>query len=209
MDQLIKTEKQELAKSTVNSFTRHLMNSIKTGDLLEVELSLNRFKDKGLIKYENLLSIPVKDRLPGLVEQYGAKRIHQLLVVLLTEFCNTFNVIRPMSANQIVSCASEILNTSNEDYLSMEDLTIFFQGAKTGKYGKVYDRLDQQMIFEMLEIYRQERHEQYQNIKDEQHVNLKALGPSFRNVDDSTELKELFHQANLEHFKQSHEKPLP
>lgn len=179
------------------------MNSIKTVDLIEIEKNLSQFKENGIVKFEPLLGIPVKDRLPGLVDQYGAKKIHQLLVVLLTQFCNTFNVIRPMTAEQIVACASEILNTSTEDYLSIEDLTIFFQGAKNGKYGKIYDRLDQQIIFEMLEVYRQQRHEQYLNIKEEQHANLKALGPSFRSSDSVTEIKELFHQANLQYFKNS------
>ncbi len=154
-----------------------------------------------MVKYESLLAIPLKDRMVGLVNQYGKEKIHGLLIVMLTDFCNFYNVIRPMSATQIVDCAFELINTSIEDYLGIEDFTIFFQGAKNGKYGKIYDRLDQQIIFDMLEMYRQERHEKYMNIKEEKESNYKAMGDNFRSCDDATELKDLFHQANLEYFK--------
>lgn len=154
-----------------------------------------------MVKFESLLSIPLKDRMVGLVTQYGKEKIHGLLIVMLTDFCNFYNVIRPMSAIQIVDCAFELINTSIEDYLGIEDFTIFFQGAKNGKYGKIYDRLDQQIIFDMLEMYRQERHEKYMSVKEEKESNYKAAGDSFRLCDDMTELKDLFHQANLEYFK--------
>ncbi len=109
-----------------------------------------------------------------------------------------------MSAEQIVSCAYDILSSSSEDFLSIEDLTLFFQGAKMGKYGKVYDRLDQQLIFEMLEVYRQERHEKYVSIQEEKHANYKAMGSTARSgADDMQELKDLFHQANLQYYKEN------
>lgn len=123
---------------------------------------------------------------------------------MLTDFCNYYNVIRPMTAEQIVDCAFEIINSSSEDYLSIEDFTIFFQGAKNGKYGKIYDRLDQQTIFDLLEVYRQERHEKYHKIKEEKESNYKAMGDNFKSCDDATALKDLFHQANLDYFKNSH-----
>lgn len=131
-------------------------------------------------------------------------RVHGLLVVMLTDFCGFYNVIRPMSADQIVSCAFDILSSSSEDFLSIEDLTLFFQGAKMGKYGKIYDRLDQQLIFEMLEIYRQERHEKYVNIQEEKHANYKAMGSMTRSgADEMQEIKNLFHQANLQYYKEN------
>lgn len=173
---------------------------------MEVFKNLQQFTTNGLVKYENLLSIPLRDRLPGLVDQYGTQKIHGLLVVILTEFCNFYNVVRPMTAEQIVSCAFDLINTANEDYLSIEDLTIFFQGAKSGKYGKIYDRLDQQTIFDMLEIYRQERHQKYMAIKEEKDANYKSMGPNFRSSEDTKDLKDLFHQANLAYYKEQQTK---
>jgi len=152
------------------------------------------------VKFESLLTIPVKDRLPGLIDQYGKETIHGLLIVLLTDFANSFNLIRPMTADQIVMCAFEMIDTSYEDYLSIEDFALFFQGAKSAKYGKILDRMDQQTIFELFENYRQQRHEKYLQKKEEKESNFKRIGGGIRSSDEKG-LKELLHEANLEYFK--------
>ena len=152
------------------------------------------------MKFESLLTIPVKDRLPGLIDQYGKETIHGLLIVLLTDFANSFNLIRPMTADQIVMCAFEMIDTSYEDYLSIEDFALFFQGAKSAKYGKILDRMDQQTIFELFENYRQQRHEKYLQKKEEKESNFKRIGGGIRSSDEKG-LKELLHEANLEYFK--------
>lgn len=177
-----------------------MLNSIKTGNQLELIKNLDQFKERGAIKFEAVLSIPAKDRLPGLVEQYGKEKIHGLLIVLLTDFANSFNLIRPMTPDQIVSCAFDMIDTSYEDYLSIEDFVLFFQGAKSAKYGKILDRMDQQTIFELFENYRQQRHENYLRMKEEKESNYKSMGGGIRSSDEKG-LKELLHEAQLEHFK--------
>lgn len=181
-----------------------MLLSIHNQNKLEINNNLEKYREGGLVKYENLLLIPLKDRMVGLVNEYGKEKIHGLLIIMLTDFCNFYNVIRPMTATQIVDCAFELINTSIEDYLAIEDFTIFFQGAKNGNYGKIYDRLDQQTIFDMLEVYRQDRYEKYYKVKEEKESNYKAIGDNFRNCDDLTAIKDLFHQANLEYFKSTH-----
>lgn len=159
------------------------------------------YKDRGAIVFKSVLSIPVNDRLPGLVEKYGKGKIHSLLVVLLTDFVNSFNLIRPMTAEQVVVCAFEMIDSSYEDYLSIEDFSLFFQGAKSAKYGKVFDRLDQQTIFELFENYRQLRHESYLHEKEEIESQYKAAGGGIRTSEDTRDLKTLLHEANLGYFK--------
>lgn len=200
-NQVVRMGNQGLEKSTVNNSTRHLLLSIHNQNKLEINNNIEQYREGGVIRYDKLLGIPLKDRMVGLVNQYGKEKIHGLLILMLTDFCNFYNVIRPMSATQIVDCAFELINTSIEDYLGIEDFTIFFQGAKNGKYGKIYDRLDQQLIFEMLEVYRQDRHEKYLSVKEEKESNYKATGDNFRICDDASLLKDLFHQSNLEYFK--------
>lgn len=185
----------------MNNSTQQLIKCIQAQDKLQIYNNLEKYRENGIIKFENLLSIPFKDRLPGLVKEYGIKTIHGIIIIMLTDFCNYYNVIRPMTAEQIVDCAYEMINSSGEDYLSIEDFTIFFQVAKNGKYGKIYDRLDQQTIFDLLEVYRQERHEKYIAIKEEKESNYKAMGDKFRSCDDVTQIKDLFHQANVDYFK--------
>lgn len=153
------------------------MNSINQKIPLEVAKNLKLYQEGGIIRYDKVLSIPLADRLPSLVNQYGEKKIHGIITVMLTEFCHSFNVVRPMTSEQIIQCAYEIIISSEEDYLSIEDVAIFFQGAKQGKYGKpVFDHLDQQVIFVMFEAYREIRHQEYMRIKEEKEVVLKSSG---------------------------------
>lgn len=177
-----------------------MLNSIHKGNQLALIENLEKFKEKGLVKFENLLAIPVKDRLPGLIEAYGKETIHGIIIVLLTAFANSFNLIRPMTPDQIVMCAFDLIDTSYEDYLSIEDFVLFFQGAKSAKYGKILDRMDQQTIFELFENYRQQRHEEYLRIKEEKESNYKSIGGGIRSSDEKG-MKELLHEAQLEHFK--------
>jgi len=72
-----------------------------------------------------------------------------------------------MSADQIAQCAIALIQSAKEDWLALEDLVIFFEGAKQGKYGKIMDRLDQQTIFIMLEQYRSDRHRTYHEYRYE------------------------------------------
>lgn len=168
---------------------------------MDIIKNLDRYKDKGIVSFKNILSIPIEDRLPGLVDKFGKEKIHGLLIILLTDFVNSFNLIRPMTAEQIVLCAFEMIDSSYEDYLSIEDFSLFFQGAKSAKYGRVLDRMDQQTIFELFENYRQQRHEKYISIKEEKEFQYKSYGSGIRTSEDTKDLKTLMHEANLVYHK--------
>jgi hypothetical protein len=179
------------AKSPVSNSTRHLMISIHKNDPLAIRENIKQFKGSGIPLYLKLMAIP--DRIPALTIVYGQKKIHAVVTALLTSFCNSFNVIRPMSTDQIVQCAFDIIESCTEDFLAMEDLVIFFDHARLGHYGKIYDRLDQQTIFEMLEQYREKRHQAFMSHKQDEHTQFKVQGP-----DDRTPTNELQNSlANL------------
>jgi hypothetical protein len=136
-------------------------------------------------KFEALLKIPVSDRLPELTKKLGIKDMGKILMAEITKFQNCYNVVRPMNPDQIAQCAYSLIQTAEEDYLSLEDVILFLEGAKQGKYGKVYDRLDQQIIFEMMEQYRDERHRTFMRFKEEQHAQNKTAKVNDRFVSDA------------------------
>lgn len=190
-------QEKQVVRSTVNNSTRHLLNSILRLDggrelakPLEVLKNIEQYKTAGVVNFGIVCSIPVPDRIPGLVAIYGSEKIHATLVVMLTDFCNYYNVIRPMSSDQIVLCAFEMISTSVEDYLSIEDMALFFHGAKQGKYGRVLDHLDQHVIFEMLENYRQLRHTEYHSIKENKHLEYSGMGDRQRSGSKVTAMDE-------------------
>ena len=164
--------------------TRHLLNSISRGDFLQSSLIIQKYLKGEVVKFDQVLAIPLFDRIPNLTHVYGVEAIHGIVTALLTGFSNSFNVVRPMSTTQIVQCAYDLVMTSQEDQLSLEDYVLFFKGAREGKYGRILDRLDQPTIFEMLEQYRQQRYETLRSLREEQYINFRASGPTDRASED-------------------------
>jgi hypothetical protein len=150
------------------------------GNPRDVLLSISEYTEGSSILFEKVLAISMHARIPNLTHVYGFDAIHDVLSALLTQFSNSLNLIRPMSADQIYETAFAMVMTTQEDLLSIEDYVLFFKGAREGKYGKILDRLDQQTVFALLEEYRQERHRQFLRIKENKHLELKGLGPSER-----------------------------
>lgn len=134
----------------------------------------------GSVQFDKILSISLHGRIPNLTHVYGFENIHKLVGAMLTAFNESLNLIRPMSPDQIFDCSHDLVMTTQEDQLSVEDFVLFFKGAKEGKYGRILDRLDSQTIFAMLEEYREQRHQQYMRIKESLHVNQKGMGPQDR-----------------------------
>lgn len=161
-----------------------LLNAWKKCDQLSIRESVEYLKDNGRINFIEALKIPRSDRLPMLVSKLGKKEIYSILVAMVGVFNNSLNLIRPMNAEQVADCALDLLETSQEDNLSLEDLTLFFEGAKKGQYGKILDRLDQQTIFELLENYREQRWQALQRYRDNIASEYKGLGPSERIQND-------------------------
>lgn len=155
-------------------------------------------------KFSELLKI--KERLPDLVKLVGMAEMGKILMAEITKFINCYTIIRPMNADQIAECAFALISTSEEDQLSLQDLILFFEGAKQGKYGRVLDHIDQHVIFEMLEQYREERHRQFLNLKDERDTQLKACGDISRSSDDKEQSENDIRKTIVEYYKSTVEK---
>lgn len=130
-------------------------------------------------------TIPLEDRLPALVVKYSRQSIAAMLTVSLTSCFEKMNLRYAMNANQIVELSEMIIDSSEEDMLALEDILLFLQDLVTGKIAKIYDRMDIPTFFEMFEIYRQKRHEDYLNFKEEMDVQFKALPINDRIVENS------------------------
>jgi hypothetical protein len=156
------------------------MTAILKSDQDRIFEIMQTYTNRGAVKFDEVLKISLHARIPNLTHVYGFKNIHKLLGAMLTAFNESMNLIRPMTADQIFECSRDLVMTTEEDQLSIEDYVLFFKGAKEGKYGRILDRMDHQTVFSMLEEYRQERHRQLIRIKDEKHQALKDTGSTER-----------------------------
>lgn len=109
-----------------------------------------------------------------------------------------------MNEDQILDLADAIIDSSHEDFLAIEDVMLFLQGLTRGKYGALYESMDIPKFMEKFEIYRQERHTAYQDLKYEKHVQLKSMGDPERASDNSDREKELMRSAIGDHLKQKY-----
>lgn len=147
--------------------------------------------------FENLLAIPFEDRIPGLIERYGNKTMHHLLVMVVNEFVASLELpaYKRPTETRISVLACEVMLSSYEDLLSLEDIILFLQRAKAGFYGPIKTLVNTAMLFTLLDKYRQERHEAYIKLKNNKEAVLKTIGPVARIAQELTPLNDLFNQA--------------
>lgn len=173
----------------------------RTGEIHNV---MCRWKEKGIPNQLAVIeNIPVKDRLPGLVQTYGINKVSAVLSKAITKALSNFNLRVGMNSDQVVELSLALIDSANEDQLAIEDVMLFLDGMPRFKYGKVYDRMDMPTFFEMLEIYREERHKAYMSKKNEDHAQYKGMGDSNRMSLDTE--KESFRDA-MKNYMQTNAK---
>ena len=165
------------------------------------QLTLQNFQDENTINYQKLLSIPSENRIPALIEEFGIKRMHSLITIMIREFCHAIKLPKSRKLNETgcKACACDLMLAAEEDQLSMEDLVLFFERAKEGKYGVFKNMLTHFSLMEKLEMYRDERHKAYHEMKEKKEAVLKTLGPVNRTTSEPTKLNNLL-QLNFDNF---------
>jgi hypothetical protein len=119
------------------------------------------------------LMIPATSNCKSLayIKKYeGIESVKRLLTNAIDQLQTYFSLERIMTPYQI-EMSVEIIE-ENFYYFSPEDFRKCFRGAMSGKYGKIYNRLDGAVIMEWLRAYDIERteiivQEQMQKQKDE------------------------------------------
>jgi len=106
------------------------INTLEYGII--ANLVVQNYQKDSNVKFDALLSIPLSERIPGLIENYGKKSVHRLLVMILNEFNNKLQLPRAkkLTATKISVSACELMLTAYEDQLSLEDVSCFCSGQK-------------------------------------------------------------------------------
>ena len=164
---------------------------------MAISFHLSKFKNRGLIAYDKILAISQNDRIPALVQKEdGREEVLIALTAALNSAFKNINLRVGLNEDQLIDLADAIIETSYEDYLSIEDVLLFLQKLLMGEMGKIYDRMDIPTFFEKFEIYRQQRHKALIRLREEQHVQNKSYGSPERYSDMSKEEeRNAFHEA--------------
>jgi hypothetical protein len=185
------------ARKSRKRFTRSLEYE------LIANLALQQYSTADGANFEALLSIPLSERIPALISEYGLKRMHRLIKTILNEFCYSIALAKSkkLTDTKTSVTACDLILVADEDQLSMEDLIVFFELAKNGKYGKFKTVLTHYSIMEKLEQFRQDRYETYVRIKEQKEAEVRLLGPTERISPQPTLIKQLFEDGKVVPFK--------
>ena len=165
---------------------------------LEYEVMANltrqKFMAEGAPVFENILSIPLQDRIPALMREYGLKRMHKLVKTLLQEFCYAIPLPKSAKLNEtrIAVCACDLILAAEEDQLGLEDIIVFFELASSGRYKKFKGMVTHFSIMQKLDLYREERYKAFVSLNEKKHNELKAVGPRERITSEPTPIQDLF-----------------
>lgn len=105
----------------------------------------------------------------GFINQDNPTKARAILSIQIGELIGAFNVGKQMDAIQVANCVKMILEDSNFRSFKPDDFKVCFTKMIKGHYGKSYDRMDAQVIFEALENYLQERLDTVEQISIDRH----------------------------------------
>lgn len=144
----------------------------------------------GSANFLSLGMIPTSERLPALAKD-DRQYIHKIIAAQIQYTMLFFNITNSLSLEQIFILSDEIIDSSEEDNLALQDVFLFLQKLSTGEMGKTFNRMDVVTFMEMFETYRDERHNEINKIQYGIHVQNKSAGPSERECDDRSQEKAL------------------
>lgn len=148
---------------------------MEVGDKQKVNLILRQFKDNsGCVNFPMVLKVPVSERIPELAKQdFG--RINLLIIGAITVSFESLGLRKGLDADQILDLSEAIIDTSTEDNLSFEDLMLFLQKIVRGEY-EIGETMNIPKFMKVFELYREERWQELNRYRNEQHAQNKVLG---------------------------------
>jgi hypothetical protein len=137
-------------------------------------------KISDVLNSESLSLVRIKKEL-------GEETQQDILKIFITDLVNSFNIGKTMSESQIDSTC--LLITEDFEYLKTADLLWFCKEAKKGRYGKLYDRIDCQIIIEWLTTYDEDRMEAAKRNKPKPDLSHTPILPKISIGEASTPVK--------------------
>lgn len=186
-----------------------MLNALEKGDKLALNQVIKAYKNpNGSVNYKMVLCVPSTERLPQLVNSVGYEKVHNLLVAGVQLAMESLNLSNSLSAAQIFDLSDTLIDSANEDYLSLQDVVLFLQKLTRGEMGSLYSQMDIAKFMELFEVYREERFQALNTIREEQQVQHRSLGPSERwSETHDKEQENSMHEAMKQYLKSQETKP--
>lgn len=109
---------------------------------------VSQLMPSGVPNYAEIRNYP---SIKALTAEIGYKNMHKVIQVLVQNFCDSVNVVRPMNPDQVFEAASYLLDEC--EGFRIEDYVMMFTMAKRGQFVKIMDRIDITVIAQILDNY--------------------------------------------------------
>lgn len=170
-----------------NLFTVQLLDKIINKNKVGLTASVSALMPNGVPDFSIIpLSPSIKQLMNGIdiegQERYSIdyEKMLTVLCMMITDFCDSQTLAegKNMNQNQVIECASFLLDECGN--FRIEDYVLMFSMAKRGKLkvgntGKVFDRVDIQLISDFKVNYEAIRLEESEKIMEKE-VNEKEFG---------------------------------
>jgi hypothetical protein len=170
-------QSNQLAKmSNSQTFTQQLeicLIKMQQGSSMEAKMDFmvlaSELMPQGKPQFLSVIKYP---KIQQLIQSKGKKIMLALAVTLVKDFCDSLNVVRNMNQSQMLEAANMLLDEC--DNFRLEDYVMMFQMAKRGELADIRDRIDLQLIADMLDTYWLKRKEagEKQAIEEEKQLNF-------------------------------------
>ena len=131
--------------------------------------NLNSSANSTEVTLQKILASKTSPALSELKKNKGEQTALGVLVALMDECQQYFNLQQPMNAQQLMLTAELIMEEYY--YLRIEELRVCFRMAMKGEFGPVYNRIDGQVFFEWIVKYMPKRQLITDRMKQEQQSN--------------------------------------
>lgn len=118
--------------------------------------SLNCVGKYRLLKFDTIIQIVFSTRTWA-IHKHKAQDVDNFLIAQIISVCDFLNVSPKMNPDQIKETVRLILKEIDFTRFKPEDFIMCFDRAKAGHYGKVFNRIDGQVIMEWLWLYQKDR----------------------------------------------------
>lgn len=150
-----------------------------------------------IVKLEQELALMDEPKSLTRLARENEEMTIDMIMLMVNDLKSFFIVDRVISSDGIKALAPLIVTTFGE--LTLEEVAVCFNMAKTGVYGEIYARLDGQVIMGWLRKYVQDKRERKHMKAVNYHLQNKVVGDADRGGDDNqAKLKMAIHAVKVE-----------
>ncbi len=148
------------------------------GKMELVEIT-SQLMPKGIPKFLDVVKYP---KIENLLPELGKSKMLKVLFLMIKDFCNSINVVRNMNEDQMIEGAAMLLDECRN--FRLEDYVMMFSMAKRGDLVDIRDRIDIQMLSQMMDHYWNRRNVAAESVISGELNHLESLGNTSKQIEN-------------------------